>query len=42
MKFPKQEIWHMRKGIYGRSGLEKINSVAFLEVKLSEKNPCAG
>ena len=30
----KQEIWHTRKRIYGFSGLEKINSIAYLEVKL--------
>ena len=42
MKFPKQEIWHMRQGIHGLQGLEKINSVAFLEGKVSEENPCVG
>ena len=30
----KQEIWHTCQGIYGLSGLEKINITAFAEVKL--------
>ena len=34
----KQEIWHTRKRIYGLSGLEKINSIAYLEVKLLVEN----
>ena len=29
-------------GIYGLSGLEKINTIAFLEVKLLAENPCKG
>ena len=32
-------MWHTRQGIYFLSGLEKINNIAFLEVKLLEKNP---
>ena len=32
-------MWHTRQGIYCLSGLEKINNIAFLEVKLLEKNP---
>ena len=35
-------MWQTRQGIYGHSGLEKINSVAFLEVKLLEENPREG
>ena len=31
-----------RQGIYGLSGLEKINSIAFLEVKLLAENSCQG
>ena len=34
MKVTKQGIWHRYQGIYGLLGLDKINSVAFLEVKL--------
>ena len=34
----KQEIWHTRKRIYGLSGLEKISSIAYLEVKLLVEN----
>ena len=30
----KEEIWHTLQGIYGLSGLEKINNIAFLEVNL--------
>ena len=36
----KQEICPTRQGIYGLSGLEKINSIAFLEVTLLAENPC--
>ena len=32
----------MRQGIYGLYGLERINNIAFLEVKLSAENPRAG
>ena len=32
----------MCQGIYGLSGLEKINSIAYLEVKLVAENPCQG
>ena len=38
----KQEIWPTRQEIYGLSGLEKIKSIAFLEVKLLAENPCQG
>ena len=38
-KVTKQEIWHTCQGIYGFSGLEKINSLVFLEVKLLTENP---
>ena len=31
---------YTRQGIYGPSGLEKINSIAYLEVKLLAENPC--
>ena len=31
-----------RQGIYGLSGFEKINSIAFLEVKLLAKSPSQG
>ena len=36
----KQEIWPTRQWIYSLSGLEKINSIAFLEVNLLAENPC--
>ena len=42
IKVTKQKIWHTCQGIYGLSGLEKINSIAFLEVKLLAENPCKG
>ena len=35
-------MWHTRQGIYGLSGLEKINNIAYLEVKLLAENPCQG
>ena len=35
-------MWHTRQGFYGLSGLEKINSIAYLEVKLLAENPCQG
>ena len=38
----KQEIWPTRQGIYGLLGLEKINSIAFLEVKILAENPSQG
>ena len=38
----KQEIWHTRQGMYDLSGLEKRNSIAFLEVKLLAEKPCKG
>ena len=33
---------HARQGIYDLSGLGKINSIEFVEVKLLEQNPCQG
>ena len=42
MKVNKQGIWHRRQGIYGLWGLEKINSVAFLEVQLLVENQHKG
>ena len=42
MNVTKQEIWHTREGIYGLSGLPKVNSIAFLDVKILAKNPCQG
>ena len=41
-KVTKQEISHIHQGIYDLSGLEKINSIAYLEVKLLAENPCQG
>ena len=38
----KQQICQTRQGIYGLSGLEKLNSIAFLEAKLLAENPCKG
>ena len=35
-------MWHIHQGFYGLSGLEKINSIAYLEVKLLAENPCQG
>ena len=35
-------MWYTLQGIYGLSGLEKIKSIAFLEVKLLAENPCKG
>ena len=32
-------MWHTPEGIYDFSGLEKINSVTFLELKLLAENP---
>ena len=37
-----QEIWHIRQGICCLWSLEKINSIALLEVMLLAKNPCQG
>ena len=34
--------WHTRQGIYGLSGLEKMNSIPLLEVKLLTENSCQG
>ena len=42
MNITKQEIWYLRQENYGISGLLKINSMAFLEVKLLVKNPFKG
>ena len=42
LKLNKQENWTTRQWIYGLSGLEKINSIAFLEVKLFRKAPLPG
>ena len=42
MNVTKQEIWHTRQGIYGLWGLEKIKSIAFLEVKSLAENACQG
>ena len=35
-------MWHTRQGIYGLWGPEKIDSIAYLEVKLLAENPCQG
>ena len=35
-------MWHIHQGFYGLSGLEKINSIAYLKVKLLAENPCQG
>ena len=35
-------MWHTCQGIYGLLYLEKINSIAYLEVKLLAENPCQG
>ena len=32
----------MHQGIRGHYGLQKVNSVAFLEVTLLAENPCVG
>ena len=32
-------MWHTPEGIYDFSGVEKINSVTFLELKLLAENP---
>ena len=37
-----QQIWHTREEIYGLSGLEKINSIAILEMKLLAEDLCEG
>ena len=42
IKFTKQGTWHTGKEIYGLSGLEKVNSATFPEVKLLAENPCVG
>ena len=42
MNVIKQEIWRTRQGIYGLWGLEKITSIAFLEVNFLAENPCQG
>ena len=42
MNVTKQEIWRTRQETYGFSGFEKVNSKAFLEVKLLAENPCQG
>ena len=42
MNVTKQEIWRTRQETYGLSGFEKVNSKAFLEVKLLAENPCQG
>ena len=36
----KKKFGHIHQGIYVPSGLEKINSTEFLEVKLLAENPC--
>ena len=35
-----KKFGHIHQGIYGPSGLEKIDSTDFLEVKLLAENPC--
>ena len=44
MNVTKQEIWHALQWIYdlSGSGSEKINSIAFIEVKLLVENPYRG
>ena len=37
-----KKIWHTRQGIYGLLALEKINTVAFLVIKLLAENPRNG
>ena len=39
MKINKQKMWHTRQIIYDVSGLDKIISIAFLEVKLLVEDP---
>ena len=39
---PNEGPWHTCQRIYRLSGTEKINSTAFLEVKLLAENPCKG
>ena len=38
----KKDIWRTCQEIYGFPGLEKVNSIAFLEEKLLAENPCKG
>ena len=42
MNVTKKETGRTRQKIYVLSGLEKINTIAFLEVKLLAENPCKG
>ena len=38
----KQENWHAHQGIFDFAGLEKLNSIAFLEVNVINRKPLSG
>ena len=42
LKLNRRVKWHTRQGIYGFAGLEKIKSIAFLEVNAFSRKPLSG